>query len=356
LKISGHLAVRLHILWQRKGLVSALLLPFSWLTRLAIALRQYHYRRHPEKVGHSRHPVVVVGNLYVGGTGKTPVVIALTQAMQERGWRPGIISRGYGARVGDLALAGQGNLDPTRFGDEPVLIAAATGVPLAVHPQRILALRELEQSFPEVDLVIADDGLQHLGLGRDIEIVVQDERGLGNGRILPAGPLREPPAKLAEVDFLITNLGSYQRSNRPTPAPLHTHARELAMRLRPAEVTHLISKTSLEWAQWQTRYSGVSVSAVAGIGHPERFFSMLNAAGLQLDHTLALPDHYPYERSPFNGIPSDIILITAKDAVKCARFAEDRLWVVRPAIEFSDNTWLDDLHGSLKAIARKKSA
>src|SRR5690606_21270810 len=141
-----------------------LLWPASWLVRAAIARKRQRYRRDPDLTYHSTLPVIVVGNIYVGGTGKTPVVIALAQALQARGWQPGIISRGYGARIGDKARAGQGQLDPALFGAEPALIAQATQAPVSVHPTRALALKRLQRSYPQVDIVISDDGLQHLAL------------------------------------------------------------------------------------------------------------------------------------------------------------------------------------------------
>jgi tetraacyldisaccharide 4'-kinase len=349
-KVSDFLTRQVHAIWQRKGLISTLLLPLSWIVRLGIAHKQKRYRQSnqpPETI-----PVIVVGNLIVGGTGKTPVVIALVEALRARGWQPGVISRGYGVQLGGQARAGQGHLDPRQFGDEPALIAQATGAPLAVHPRRILALRQLRQTYPGVDVVIADDGLQHLALARDIEIVVQDARGLGNGRVLPAGPLREPAGKLASIDYLITNLTADQTA----PAQLPVQAKQLVMRLSPATVTHLASGISINWVEWHARYAHAPTSAVAAIGQPERFFSMLRANGIKLAQALALPDHDPYEQPPFTAMSAELILITAKDAVKCARFNDDRLWVVNAVPQFSDGVWLDDLNQRLTDIAKKKTA
>ncbi|WP_233214209.1 tetraacyldisaccharide 4'-kinase [Pollutimonas nitritireducens] len=340
----------LHKAWQRKGLLSTALLPLSLPVLAATAYKRRRYQRRPDLVYHSRLPVVVVGNIYLGGTGKTPVVIALIKALQERGWRPGVISRGYGVKVGDQARAGTGNLAATEFGDEPALIARTTMVPVSVHPSRVLAIKRLQKSYPEVNIVIADDGLQHLVLGRDIEIVVQDARGIGNGRVMPAGPLREPASRLQSVDYLISNL----HDDLTPPAGIASMARQLSMRLTPDTVTHLVTGASLDWASWHARHGAGPISAVAAIGQPERFFSMLRAAGITLDRACELPDHDPYETSPFTDLTSPHILITPKDAVKCERFNDPRLWVVHPVPTFSDPDWLDSMDQMLRFIAAKK--
>lgn len=341
----------MHALWLGRGLISTLLLPLSWLTGIIVARKTYRYRRRPELTLCSQHPVVVIGNIYVGGTGKTPVVIALVQALQARGWRPGVISRGYGARRNAQARTGRGDLDPHNFGDEPALIAKITGVPVAVHARRVLALEALQESYPDVDIIIADDGLQHLALGRDIEIVVQDSRGIGNGRLLPSGPLREPPGRLASVDVLITNL----EPGRPAPASLPTAARQLTMSLAPTHITQLATGLALDWAVWKSRHTRASVAAVAGIGQPGRFFSMLRAGGINLAQAVCLPDHAGFDPSPFGAVPAELILITAKDAVKCAHIKDERIWVVNVEPEFSDSSWLDELHEKLAAIKKAKT-
>ncbi len=353
MKPPAFLSQTLHNAWQRKGVLSALLLPLSLPVIAAIAYKRRRYQRRPELVYHSSLPVVVVGNIYVGGTGKTPVVIALVQALQDRGWRPGVISRGYGARMGDQAKAGMGrNLAASQFGDEPALIARTTMVPVSVHPSRVLAIKKLQKSYPDVNVVIADDGLQHLALGRDIEIVVQDARAIGNGRVLPAGPLREPADRLQSVDYIISNL----QENQAEPARIATLSRQICMRLAPASVVHLASGESLDWPDWLARYGADPISAVAAIGQPERFFSMLRTAGITLERVCALPDHDPYETSPFSALTSPHILITAKDAVKCERFKDPRLWVVHALPVFSESEWLDLIDQMLRFIATRKDA
>ncbi len=339
----------LHRIWSGKGLLSTFLLPLSWLVGLFVARKRRLYQSGRKQGATSACPVVVVGNLYVGGTGKTPVVLALVKALQARGWSPGIISRGYGGHLGAHAKTGRGELDPHEFGDEPSLIARISQAPVAVHPRRGLALRALQIRYPEVDLIIADDGLQHLALARDVEIIVQDARGTGNGRVLPAGPLREPASRLASVDYVITNLIAGQATQ-----PLAIAGRQIRMQLGPDTVRHLVSDQTLQWPDWHEHYRHASLSAVAGIGQPERFFSMLRACGLKLEQTIALPDHDPYHRSPFEFLDTDLILVTPKDAVKCARFQDERVWEVRVSPQFSDPSWLDDLDKRLRAIADEK--
>jgi tetraacyldisaccharide 4'-kinase len=352
LKAPAILERALHGIWQRKGLCSTLLLPLSWIARAVIARKRHRYENYPDRVYHCPLPVVVVGNIYVGGTGKTPVTIALAEALRAHGWHPGIVSRGYGVDIGERARSGQGVLDPARYGDEPALIAQVTQAPIAVHPDRALAIKRLSRDYPDVDVIIADDGLQHLALGRDLEIAVQDGRGTGNGRVLPAGPLREPASRLKYVDFVITNLPA----GLPGPAAIDTPARQLTMSLIPVKAVQLSTGVELDWDSWLSEHGQQQVSAVAAIGQPQRFFSMLQAAGLQLAHSVALPDHHAYDSSPFGALPASPILVTAKDAVKCVRFNDARLWSVHVAPVFSDPEWITLAHDMLRMIAQHKNA
>lgn len=341
----------LHTAWSKKGGFSLAMWPLSKLYGAIVEHRKAGFLRRPDRIHHDTLPVVVVGNIYVGGTGKTPVVIALVEALQARGWQPGVISRGYGARPSDKPRAGRGTLDPALFGDEPALVAAHTGAPVCVHPDRQAAIRRLRRQYPQVDVVISDDGLQHLALGRDLEIIVQDGRGVGNGRLLPAGPLREPATRLETVDFIINNLLPGE-----APPPSLGLARVLNMSMEPARVEHLASGESLSWQEWLSKHGQRPCAAAAAIGRPQRFFDMLRHHGLTLAHTLALPDHYDYEQSPFEPLQAESILITPKDAVKCRKFGDARLYCVHPAPSFSDPAWFDHTHEMLKAISSLKLA
>ncbi len=269
-------------------------------------------------------PVLVVGNLIVGGAGKTPVALALAQQLKALGWRPGIISRGYGRKVPGVRAVGVGD-NPEHVGDEPLLYAQH-GFPVFVGEKRAAAGRALLAANPSVNLLIADDGLQHLGLARDLEIVVFDQRGVGNGHLLPLGPLRESLTRLS--DPLVRGLviqGHPDQSGWPALA-------RFEMSLLPGSVYALnqpARKLSLE------DFAGQPVLAVAGIGHPERFFTMLRESGLKVEG-LRFPDHHDFTATdiPPVRIP---VLMTEKDAVKCQDFAagHDNWFVVPVSARFS---------------------
>ncbi len=259
-------------------------------------------------------PVIVVGNIAVGGTGKTPFTIWLVERLREWGWTPGVISRGYGGNSPGWPQPVTADSDPAVVGDEPVLIATRAGCPVVVGPDRLAAARALLAAC-DVDIVVSDDGLQHYRLWRDLEIVVVDaSRGLGNGALLPAGPLREAPSRLGEVGLVVTNGTGW---TSPVPAS------QLTMRLAASQVRSLDGKSTAPLAQ----FAGQTVHAVAGIGNPARFFSMLSQQGIQLVMH-PFPDHHPFQRADLEFGDALPVLMTEKDAVKCRGYADEGRWVV----------------------------
>lgn len=321
--------------WQHGGWLSTLLRPLAALTARVVARKRADYREGRRPVYRAPVPVVVIGNIYVGGTGKTPMVIATVEGLRAHGYTPGVVSRGYGVKLGPRARVGQGSLDAAQFGDEPALIARATGAPVAVHPRRALAAQALLDAHPQVDVIVSDDGLQHLALARDVEIVVQDQRGIGNGRLLPAGPLREPASRLRDVDAVVTNIGV--PDGRAAP-PQATGPRQVAMWLEPTDARRVEDGALRPLADFAGQ---PGVAAAAGIGNPERFFTTLRSQGIALAETLPLPDHHDYARSPFDRLAAAAILVTSKDAIKCAALHDARLWEVPVRAGFSD-PWLFD--------------
>ncbi|MFN0162295.1 MAG: tetraacyldisaccharide 4'-kinase [Burkholderiales bacterium] len=300
--------------WWRSGLTwrSIMLLPLSCLYGALVAVRGWLYRRGWLKAQRLPVPILIVGNLVVGGTGKTPLAIALAAALATRGFTPGLVSRGYGAKI-KAPLEVDADSDPSRVGDEPLLIRRRTGMPVWVAPDRVAAARALLAAHPRTDLLISDDGLQHLRLARDCEIAVFDGRGAGNGELLPAGPLRERLERLASVDAVVVN--GMQAAGLPQSAWTMRLAFDT---LRQLNAPH--AATNLKGL------AGRRLAAVAGTGNPARFFDALAAAGLKAD-AHAFPDHHAFKPDDFNAIDADIILMTEKDALKCASFVDPRLWV-----------------------------
>ncbi len=269
-------------------------------------------------------PVVVVGNISVGGTGKTPVTIWLVEQARTLGFKPGVISRGYGGQAAQYPLRVTAATDPAECGDEPALIARRAGVPVAVAPDRLAAARLLIEQ-DGVDLLIADDGLQHYRLARDLEFCVIDgARGLGNGARLPAGPLREPASRLASVDAVIVN-GALN-----VALPAHGKP-QLAMRLVIERALSLHTGEAVPLAS----FKGQTVRAIAGIGHPQRFFSALEAQGLVVIPQ-PFPDHHRHTAADLAFGDDLPVLMTEKDAVKCAGFARRGLWSVPAEAAFSE--------------------
>ena len=334
--------------WQRRGVVAWLLTPLAAVYYLIYAGRCALYAMHLLRPARLDVPVVVVGNLYVGGTGKTPLTVELVRALTARGWRPGIVSRGYGAQDSQARLVRRE--DAARLvGDEPLLIVRATTAPLAIGKRRVEAGQLLRAAHPECNVIVADDGLQHLQLARDMEIALINHRGLGNGWLLPAGPLREPRSRLNRVDAIALNGAAAGITAAAPRYQMRTHVTS-AFALHDPKLR--IELTSLAAEQ---RAHGWRLTAAAGIGAPDRFFAMLRAAGLAIE-ALPLPDHFAYQANPFSECVADRILITEKDAVKCAdnlSLASDpRLWVV-PLVTEIDPALIDAV---IVRISARKSA
>lgn len=296
-------------IWSGRSALYLLLLPFSLLYGLVSNLLRLSYRCGWRKVWRAPVPVVIVGNLTAGGNGKTPVVIWLVQALQQRGFRVGVVSRGYGGKAECYPLVLGPDVTTREAGDEPVLIYQRTGAAVAVAPQRRQAVEALVNS-EDIDVIITDDGLQHYALDRDIEIVVVDgERRFGNGWWLPAGPMRERATRLKNVSAVIANGGTAQQG-------------ELAMRLAPGLAVNLLSGERREVSELN------NVVAMAGIGHPPRFFNTLRQQGVKIAKEVAFADHQHYTADTLNALilPGQTLVMTEKDAVKVRSFACADWW------------------------------
>ncbi|MAA73967.1 MAG: tetraacyldisaccharide 4'-kinase [Salinisphaeraceae bacterium] len=282
-----------------------LLLPLSALYGLIVSIRRQLYARKILTTYRSPAPVLVVGNITVGGTGKTPVVAALVERLSARGLRPGVVTRGYGGQASDWPHQVRGEDDPALYGDEAVLLARRTGVPVVAAPRRADAARQLLDLG--VNFIVADDGLQHLALARDAEVeVVDGARGYGNGFLLPAGPLREAQTSRRRVDLRLVNGGE---------GDFTLQARDCHPLGRPEAREDLRA------------WSGRAVHAVAAIGHPQRFFDTLTAAGIRVTPH-RFPDHHAFDQGDFRGLDDRPIFMTEKDAVKCERLRLPRAFVL----------------------------
>ena len=285
--------------WRKRGVQACLLWPLS-LVYLALSwLHRGLYRIGILKTEQGSVPVIVVGNVVAGGAGKTPLVIALGQHLKQQGLHVGVVSRGYG-KQGKNCLEVQAGTLVSKSGDEPALILRALAAPVFIANRRIDAVRALLEKYPETQVIVSDDGLQHHSLARDIEITVFDDSGIGNGWLLPAGPLRQPYTVCNPGRGLVLHTGQ-------TPAfKGYVSSRRLADFARDAD-NHQTTLTSLK---------GKSLTALAGIAHPEAFFNMLRERGLQLQQTIALPDHFDFSDFAWPASSNDAVLCTEKDAVK----------------------------------------
>nr|WP_315482139.1 tetraacyldisaccharide 4'-kinase [uncultured Undibacterium sp.] len=326
--------------WSRRGIVAVMLWPvakvFGFLLDCRFKLRTLGYHQQSSL----SVPVIIVGNIYIGGTGKTPMVIWLVEALRQAGWHPGVISRGYGAHVEQIQEVLADSL-ATMVGDEPLLIVQRTGCPMMVGRHRVASAQQLLKKYPNVDVIISDDGLQHYALGRDVEIVMFDQRGIGNGWLLPAGPLREPAARSRDFTILNASNSTAVSGIGDDVFKMHLQAGDL-IQLRQPEIHQPLSA-----------FQGKKILAAAGIGNPQRFFTMLSAQGIDFK-AMPLADHYAFTPEIFHNEEAEIILITEKDAVKCRQIAglrdDPRIWLVPVAAELE----AEFKHQLLKLISEKK--
>ncbi|TAL66131.1 MAG: tetraacyldisaccharide 4'-kinase, partial [Legionella sp.] len=297
------MSVAIEKFWYSSHPLSSLLRPLSWGFQFVTTLRRHYLQTFCQKK--IAVPIIVVGNITVGGVGKTPLVIALAQQLQAKGLRVGIVSRGYGAKRKEFPYEVLLSDTALEVGDEPLLIAKKTRCPVVIAPQRMAAVDYLLAKH-QSQIIISDDGLQHYRMGRAIEIAVIDGvRGLGNGLCLPAGPLRESPRRLQQVDFLVVNEGTWDKA--------------YPMTLQPGKITALADEAPVEQQVFTEK-----VAAVAAIGNPQRFYKTLSQLGIKFN-TYSYPDHYHFKLDDLNYSESQVIM-TEKDAVKCRSFLLEKLY------------------------------
>lgn len=313
---------RIDYYWNSINFISVILLPLSGLFCLLASLRKYLYRSGVYQSYKAPLPVMVIGNISVGGTGKTPLIIELVKQLQQLGKKPAVISRGYGGKADSWPQVVNETSVAEMVGDEPQLIFQQTGCPLVVGPNRQQDIELLLQQF-ECDVVLSDDGLQHYALQRDIEIAVVDaQRQFGNGFCIPSGPLREGVSRLQQVDLVLFNGGNND---------------QLAFSMLP-EQCRAVGMPSLA-VKNISDFSGQTVHAIAGIGHPQRFFDMLTEQGLKvIPHALA--DHYAFSTADFDFDIKAPVLMTEKDAIKCTEFKLQDCWSVPVKINLTESAQL----------------
>jgi tetraacyldisaccharide 4'-kinase len=295
-------------IWYKDPFIGVWLMPLGFLFSDAVRFRKFLYRMGVLKTHTLPVPVIVVGNITVGGTGKTPLIIWMAGFLKDSGFKPGIISRGYGGLAESWPQWVTADSDAKNTGDEALLIAKQTGCPTAVGPLRVDAAKMLLKQA-DCNVILSDDGLQHYAMNRAIEIAVIDgERRFGNGYCLPAGPLREPIERLRSVDFIIVNGEKYEEG-------------EFSMRLVGEKAVNLVTGEQKSVQE----FKGVDCHALAGIGNPDRFFKLLEMAGLA-SITHSFPDHYQFQRHDIEFSDNKPVLMTEKDAVKCIAFAGKQHW------------------------------
>ena len=321
--------------WYRRGPLAWALWPASVLFRLAVTARRILYKLRLAPSSHPGIPVIVVGNLVAGGSGKTPLVIWIAEHLKRKGWSPAIVSRGYGARIETPRAATIAD-DAATVGDEPIVLARRSGCPVWVGPDRVAVIAALRAAHPEVDVLVLDDGLQHYRLRRDLEIAVVDARAFGNGFLLPAGPLREPASRLRSVDAVVSHGAA---------------VKGYAMRLVGAELHRMTDAADRRPA---SAFAGQKVHAVAGIGEPNRFFLHLARLGVKVaPHPF--PDHHRFAPQELDFGDDAAVMMTEKDAVKLRHAARANWWVLPVTAELDPafGEWLSE---RLDGFRRSKAA
>ncbi|CAH1388277.1 tetraacyldisaccharide 4'-kinase [Candidatus Nitrotoga sp. M5] len=298
--------------WYRTTPLHLIMLPVSFLFHIVTATRRALYRKGILTSVKLSAPIIVVGNITVGGSGKTPLTLWLAQQLIDSGWHPGIISRGYGG-TNKSPLAVQASSSHDEAGDEAVLMAQRKLCPVWIGRDRVAAAHALLQAHPECDIVLSDDGLQHYRLQRDFEIVVVDGlRRFGNGYLLPAGPLREPLSRLTQVDAVVIHGGVASKNQHS----MQLYGEIFYNLLNPNVIAHAAD------------FASQRLHSIAGIGHPQRFFTHLNNLGLKVQ-AHPFPDHHSFTAADLDYADADAVLMTEKDAVKCTTFANEKCWVLR---------------------------
>ncbi|TMX51007.1 tetraacyldisaccharide 4'-kinase [Vibrio alginolyticus] len=325
-------------IWFKNHPIKYLLWPLLWPLSLLFGTisksKRKQYQTGRKQAYNAPIPVVVVGNITAGGNGKTPVVVWLVEQLQQMGFKPGVVSRGYGAKAPAYPLVLKEDTPAKHCGDEPKLIHRRTGAPVAVDPVRSNAVKALLDL--DVDIIITDDGLQHYALGRDIELVIVDgNRRFGNESLIPLGPLREGIERLKEVDFIITNGGQ-------------AHTGEIAMALAPSKAINLKTKQHVDVSELK------DLVAFAGIGHPPRFFHTLNSMDADVKVTKGFADHQDFDQQELEALAQQgtNVIMTEKDAVKCSHYAQDNWWYLPVSAQFESN----DAEQILNRIKEVKAA
>ncbi len=317
--------------WHQGSIWQIILRPLSWLFAAVTATRRFLFRAGISKITKVGVPVIIVGNISAGGTGKTPLVIAIAELLEKSNRHPGVVTRGYvQSRIQPRTLAPpihvvdrqQGTISAS---DEAMLMSQRLAAPVFANPDRVAAAQLLLKRYPNTDVIISDDGLQHYRLGRDIEIAVVDgQRGFGNQQLIPAGPLRESVARLKTVDCIVVNgVAKMGLDLEQYGVPV------FRMHLGNEKFSKLSEGDAISAGEFQIKLESKKIHALAGIGNPQRFFDHLKRLGIICNATHPFSDHHAFARADLNLPSADIILMTEKDAVKCKAFADDRMWAMR---------------------------